>query len=470
MGANLFRIRPGPFLSADLHNGSFAQFADAQTLMQDNTYLVGRDLRMARPGDLIFYRQLEQDSPYDVPGAPHYHSPFHSMIFCGEKGVVYHTGPINHGKGEMRRLLLSDLLHYPDARWRPLNGKRKFSRSLSLEHSARRRLSVGLLLLLGLLLPAQLHAARPVSFNLSTNRSFAPNEKPTIHLYAQSVDELEFRIYRVQDPAKFLAGLPDLHSFDNGAPFGPKERIDERTWLEKFHDWKHHLWFLIRRFFRSQFTAENRDLLRAHQANLARRSRIVGVAQFAQIPLLNDHQLVARWRQELPPTYVSDSQELPIDPLPSGLYLIEATDGHYKAYTLLMVSRMAMVTRTGSGAVLAYCVDRVSGAGIPGVQVTAGFGQQQQATGSTDADGLADLHLTAPKGSRTTSGCWPHRRDVAAVTPEATRSTAFRAAAGLRTSTPTARSTAPATSCTGREFFAPRWRTIWSCPSSAPST
>jgi uncharacterized protein YfaT (DUF1175 family) len=126
LGANLFRVRPGPFLPADLDNGSFAQFADAQTLMQDNTYLVGRDLRLARPGDLIFYRQLDQDSPYDVPGATRYHSPFHSMIFCGEKGVVYHTGPINHGKGEMRRLLLSDLLHHPDARWRPLKENSNF--------------------------------------------------------------------------------------------------------------------------------------------------------------------------------------------------------------------------------------------------------------------------------------------------------------------------------------------------------
>ena len=278
----------------------------------------------------------------------------------------------------------------------------------------------GALLLLALLFPAQLLAARPVSFNLSTNRSFAPGEKPTIHLYAQNVDELEFRIYRVQNPAKFLSGLPDLHSFDNGTPFGPKESIDERTWLEKFHDWKHHLWFLVRRFFRSQFTIENRDRLRVHQANLARRrrSRIVGVAQFAQIPLLNDRQLVARWRQELPPTYVSDSQELPIDPLSSGLYLIEATDGHYKAYTLLMVSRMAMITRTGGGSVLAFCVDRVSGAGIAGVQVSAGFGQQQQASSTTDADGLAPVRLNAPKPQPDNFWVLATRGDdVAAVTP-----------------------------------------------------
>ena len=273
-------------------------------------------------------------------------------------------------------------------------------------------------LLLVVLFPTALLAARPVTFNLSTNRSFAPTEKPTIHLYAQNVDELEFRIYRVQDPAKFLSSLPELHSFDNGTPFGPQERIDEKTLLEKFHDWKHHLWFMVRRFFRSQFTVENRDRLREHQASLARRSRIVGVAQFAQIPLLNDRRLVARWRQQLPPTYISDSQELPIDPLSSGLYLIEATDGHYKAYTLLMVSRMAMVTRTANGNVLAYCVDRVSGAGIAGVAVTAGFGQQQQATGNTDADGLANLSLTAPKVQQ--DNFWvlaTHGDEVAAVTP-----------------------------------------------------
>jgi uncharacterized protein YfaS (alpha-2-macroglobulin family) len=287
-----------------------------------------------------------------------------------------------------------------------------------VEHSARRRLSIAVLLLLALVYPTPMLAARAVSFNLSTNRSFAPTEKPTIHLYAQSVDQLEFRIYRVQNPEKFLTGLPDLHSFDNGTPFGPKERIDERTWLEKFHDWKHHLWFLVRQFFRRQFTLENRDRLRSKQAGLARRSRIVGVAEFAQIPLLNDRQLVARWRQELPPTYVSDSQELPIDPLPAGLYLIEATDGHYKAYTLLMVSRMAMVTRTENATVLAYCVDRVSGAGIAGVQVSAGFATQQQATGTTDADGLAPLQLTVPKPAP--DNFWvlaTHGDDVAAVTP-----------------------------------------------------
>jgi uncharacterized protein len=119
LGAGLFRVTPGPFVPADLTNGSFLQFADAKTLWERNTYRVGRDIRAAQRGDLLFFRQLEQNSPY------------HSMIVVQPPGggasgwVVYHTGPIGGAhqrpaKGEIRRVELEDLLHHPDARWRPV--------------------------------------------------------------------------------------------------------------------------------------------------------------------------------------------------------------------------------------------------------------------------------------------------------------------------------------------------------------
>jgi len=281
------------------------------------------------------------------------------------------------------------------------------------------RFALLLLALTAAVVPA--HASRAVSFNISTNRTFSPDDKPTIHLYAHDVDELEFRVYRVNDPEKFLTRLPDLHSFGNAFPNGPKEQIDERTWLEKFHDWKHHLWYLIRHFFRAQFSQETRDAFREKQSSLAKRSRIVGVAQFAQIPLLNDRQLVARWRQEVPPTYISDSQDLPIDKLPAGLYLVEATDGHYKAYTLLMVSHMVLITRTSAGNVLAFAADRQSGTPIANAQIVWGIGRKEQGRTITDSDGVAELHSSTPKQAdedslwvTATSG-----NEFAAVTPMA---------------------------------------------------
>jgi uncharacterized protein len=110
LGMGLFRTVRGSYEPGQATDGTFSQFADARTLMMANAFPVGRDVRDARPGDLIFYRQLEQNSPY------------HSMIITGEHGewVVYHTGPIGSGKGEMRRMAMADLMHHPDARWRPI--------------------------------------------------------------------------------------------------------------------------------------------------------------------------------------------------------------------------------------------------------------------------------------------------------------------------------------------------------------
>ena len=115
LAAKLFRVRSGPYAMSDGVNGGFSQFADAETLLQYNTFFVTRDVHAARPGDLLFYRQLEQNSPY------------HSMILTGaaHDWAVYDTGPTGGAglllkKGEVRRVALDDLLHHPDTRWRPV--------------------------------------------------------------------------------------------------------------------------------------------------------------------------------------------------------------------------------------------------------------------------------------------------------------------------------------------------------------
>src|SRR5271166_5086701 len=43
LGAALFRVRSGSFEASDPRNGSFAQFADVETLLRRNTFFVGRD-------------------------------------------------------------------------------------------------------------------------------------------------------------------------------------------------------------------------------------------------------------------------------------------------------------------------------------------------------------------------------------------------------------------------------------------
>ncbi|MGD0892388.1 MAG: MG2 domain-containing protein [Terracidiphilus sp.] len=266
----------------------------------------------------------------------------------------------------------------------------------------------------------------PRSFSLSTSRTFAPGESVKIQLYAKNVPALEFRVYKVKDAEKFFSGLKDLHSFGvQNSSSG--EQIDERTWIERLHDFKADLWWRVRHFFRSQFTDDARDSFREGQGKLGKRSQVVGATEFAQIPLLNESQLVARWKLITPPAIVSETQQLPIDGLGSGVYLIEATDGTYKAYTVAIVTSIAIVERASNGQANLYVADRKTGAPIEKANVSLWANSQQQSRGQTGSDGLASLAMTASVAgpNLTTGGPQPenvwilarHGSDAALVTP-----------------------------------------------------
>src|ERR1035441_3759473 len=266
----------------------------------------------------------------------------------------------------------------------------------------------------------------PRSFSLSTSRTFAPGESVKIQLFARNVPQLEFRVYRVRDPQKFFAGLKDLHSFGIRNET-PREQIDQRTLLERLHDFKADLWWRVRHFFRGQFTDAARDSFREQQAKLGKKSRIVGAAQFAQIPLLNDSQLVARWKLETPPAIVSETQQLPIDGLGAGAYLIEATDGTYKAYTVAIVTAIAVVERAINEQANLFVADRKTGAPIEKADVALWTGAKLQSSGQTSGEGLATLSMTSaekkqPDGAESTEpeNVWilaQRGADIAIVTP-----------------------------------------------------
>jgi uncharacterized protein YfaT (DUF1175 family) len=118
LNANLFRIRPGAYSPTDPTNGTFAHFADAETLIRFNAHFVSKDVDQAQPGDILMYRQMSHAMP------------FHTMIFLGASQldhtpgpyVVYHTGP----QGEIRRPSLAELQHHPDPQWRPFAANSNF--------------------------------------------------------------------------------------------------------------------------------------------------------------------------------------------------------------------------------------------------------------------------------------------------------------------------------------------------------
>ncbi len=148
----------------------------------------------------------------------------------------------------------------------------------------------------------------------------------------------------------------------------------------------------------------------------------MGVAQFAQVPILNQSQLVARWKLQTPPTVVSETQQLPIDGLDRGVYLIEATDGTYKAYTVAIVTSIAVVERGSSEGASVYVADRKTGAPISNSDVSLWTGSNNRSSGKTDADGLTTLTMQVGRAAEgpPPENIWilaRHGADEALVTP-----------------------------------------------------
>ncbi len=250
-------------------------------------------------------------------------------------------------------------------------------------------------------------------FSLSTNKTYLPGEKIGLRVYANNVDALEFRVYKVNDPGLFFEHLDNPHDFGR---MTPKEQVDNPTFIERFHDWKHGLWVDIRDFFRYQFSARSRSQMREERQAKAKAQAGPTADVFAQAPVINSSQLVARWKQEMPPRFYSEMENVPVQNLSKGVYLVEATDGQLRAYTIVIVSELGLVTKTTAGQVLTFAAERRSGAPVSGADVHVWADKKEKARLKSDARGLAETAVS--------EGLYQdvrvlavHNDDVALVTP-----------------------------------------------------
>lgn len=85
------------------HAGDYQAYVSAIGLVQGNTVFVSRSILEARPGDLLFFDQGDDQ---------------HLMIWTDD-GVAYHRGTILPGDNGLRAVSLQQLLNWKDSRWQP---------------------------------------------------------------------------------------------------------------------------------------------------------------------------------------------------------------------------------------------------------------------------------------------------------------------------------------------------------------
>ena len=186
--------------------------------------------------------------------------------------------------------------------------------------------------------------------------------KPSIALNAWNVPELEFRVYRVNDPVQFFQQLESAHEFGGHVARPPHQR----TLLEQIHAWKHGLRTSVRRGLRNQFTESPSAHWESKSAAPAPAAR---GTQYAEAPVLNSQQLVLTFHQTPKSHNRWDSQNVEVGVKDRGVYLVEAVRGDLRAYTILMVSDLVMVTKTGNGRIVNFLADRNSGEPVRGAEL-----------------------------------------------------------------------------------------------------
>lgn len=233
--------------------------------------------------------------------------------------------------------------------------------------------------------PSDADGSTEPAFSLSSSEIFSTRATPEIVLSFERLDALDFRVYKVRDPFAFFAALEDAHVL--GSPDYTVPR--ERTWIERISAWKAERRSALRSFLRRQASTRLRESRRdaARAATIQRRVQL-GVNAYAQVPLLNDQQVVTTWRELLPNLRDTDVRRIPIEVREPGIYVVEAVAGLRMASTVVIVSDVALVTKTAPGVVLAYLADRFSGVPTAGCDVRLLANQVEIGSGRTDADGV----------------------------------------------------------------------------------
>ncbi len=237
---------------------------------------------------------------------------------------------------------------------------------------------------------AQEAADERPAFSLSTSEVFTTRDAPHFYLTFRRIAQLDFRVYKVRDPFAFFAGLDDPHSL--GTSEANVEQ--QRTWLERFADWKRGQRQRVRQFARTQASHNYRAARRAvsDKAEVAQRV-VLNASTFAQVPLLNADQVVTTWRELLPNNRDTEVRRVPVDLKQSGVYVVEAVSELLRAYTIVMVSDMGIVTKTSPGQMVFFTADRFSGEPAADCSIRVVFKKKTIAEGRTNADGLFEATL-----------------------------------------------------------------------------
>jgi len=241
-------------------------------------------------------------------------------------------------------------------------------------------------------------------FSLSTNRTFGTSENPRLWLDYRGIDSLDFRVYRINDPPRFFAQLSNPHQIGEDEKEEVAPNVSGKpSLLEQVRALKTWAYFGIRNYFRTHLQETTRRTFNQRfRATDTTTRRPLNVADFARVPLLNPYQLETSWREPLPELENQyDRRMIPLGKRNGGVYLVEAVGNGLRAYTVVVITDLAMVEKVSpNGELLVFAVDRKTGVPRADARVEVVKARNTIVSGRTNSEGIFRTKISSTQPDR----------------------------------------------------------------------
>jgi len=205
---------------------------------------------------------------------------------------------------------------------------------------------------------------RVAALEVFLNRPFTSQEKPQATLYASGEGTLFLRLYRIDDVHGYLSGQGNAHTVTE-----KNERLMQPgyfLWRSVVENLEYSFYQLARRYIRSDYRERLRAELGLEKYAFPFRDRFPETNLFSALPypIVAEQAIAvrARYWQALKHEFAQ---------LPPGYYLVEASQGRHIAHSPLVVSDIAMVTKTSPHNILVYAINLKTGEPLADGVVTA---------------------------------------------------------------------------------------------------
>ncbi len=248
-----------------------------------------------------------------------------------------------------------------------------------------------LCLLIFLFLFNSIHAQQP-RFYLSTDKIFSPGENTFITLECRGMKYLDIRVYKIEDPKSFFLAQQDihqpreqnLHSGTNALKILSstldKDKLQFRKLTRKFVNYT----------LRSNISEKYKNL---KKIGLPSKEKIL----HSRVKILKDYPLLHHFRHSLSKKAKDDwiYEKIPINETTPGAFLIEGVNGEDVGYTMVVISKLALITKQSGDTFLCYTVDKITGQPIPNTSLSIlnTTRNKELAAGKTDKNGLFNTPL-----------------------------------------------------------------------------